>query len=309
MKYSWVFLFLSVSAFGQCPNYSCADAIPIGCEPTSFENYDCPAWTNIQVLQHPVVSTVFCGGTYQFLPQWWTFDVPEFGYYDFNVGGLFQSTAGSGNYGAYEGIMWKLAKGNCDDLEWIAASQCPTWPPICFCSSPAWAGMCAISPCSPEIPLIPYWYDLGLYPTGSWLPYDPTQQNWDMVFPLTPGTYYILTTAFTGTGNGETWPHSYGEGQISICHLFPLASAPVLTLDGITLRWSGQATVYRAENDWVEIGQADGEFKVAKGGIYCVGNEFGLSNYVRVNLLVEAEKGMIIGLDGKENAKFGILKN
>jgi len=149
---------------------------------------------------------------------------------------------------------------------------------------------------------------MGLYPTGSWLPYDPTQQEWNMVFPLSPGTYYILTTAFTGMGNGESWPHSYGSGNISICNMQPLSTPPVLRVDGNTLRWDGLAIVYRAENDWVEIGTAYDEMKVS-GGIYCVGNEFGLSNFVHVKRLVEVERGMIIGLDGKENARFGIKVN
>jgi hypothetical protein len=129
-----------------------------------------------------------------------------------------------------------------------------------------------------------------------------------MVFPLSVGTYYILTTAFTGMGNGESWPHSYGGGNISICNAQPLPLPPVLRVEGNLLKWHGLATVYRAENDWVEIGQGYEQMKVG-GGIYCVGNEFGLSNYVHVKRLVEVEKGIIIGLDGKENARFGIKVN
>jgi hypothetical protein len=308
MKTLMAFLFVPFILTAQCPNSQCINAVPIGCSPTPFENYDCPTSINVPILQHPANSSVYCGGTTQFLPQWFTFDVTAFGWYNFYVGGLFQSTAGTGNFGALEGVMWRLAKGNCNSLEWIAASQCPTWPPTCFCPSPAWAGNCSLSPCLPKIPLIPFWFNLGEYPSGSWLPYDPTQQEWNMVFPLSPGTYYILTTAFTGMGNGESWPHSYGSGNISICNAQPLPSPPVLRVEGNLLKWDGLATVYRAENDWVDIGAAYEQMKV-EGGIYCVGNEHGLSNYVHVKRLVEVEKGMIIGLDGKENARFGIKVN
>jgi hypothetical protein len=109
-------------------------------------------------------------------------------------------------------------------------------------------------------------------------------------------------------GNGESWPHSYGGGNISICNAQPLPLPPVLRVEGNTLRWDGLATVYKAENDWIDIGSADGQMKV-ESGIYCVGNEHGLSNYVHVKRLVEVEKGMIVNVLGQENAKFGIIKS
>jgi hypothetical protein len=185
--------------------------------------------------------------------------------------------ASNGTYGLNQGILWTLWQYNetCMESNVVFGTGC---------YSAAY--------CNP-----------GIVTSSTGLtPYDPTRQIWSHQFELPAGTYLVELMGF-GINHTQS---STGSGWINVCGAYPLASPPVLTLDGLTLRWDGQATVYRAENDWVEIGQADSEFKVDKGGIYCVGNEFGLSNYVRANLLVEAQKGMIYNVIGQENAKFGI---
>jgi hypothetical protein len=139
-------------------------------------------------------------------------------------------------------------------------------------------------------------------------PYDPTRQNWDVTFDLPAGEYYIelmgFSAAYQQNGQNVTCV-SAGTGQVMVCGLTPLALPTVLRLEGRTLKWSGEAYVYRAEQDWVEVAHADSKYSPEAGGIYCVGNAFGLSNYVHVKSLTAAE-WMIIGLDGKQNVRFGV---
>jgi len=189
----------------------------------------------------------------------------------------------SGNFGPAEGVVWTLwsKQETCMQSFVVIGSSCN-----------------AAAYCNPGIVT----YANGMHP------YDPTRQNWDVTFDLPAGEYYIelmgFSAAYQQNGQNVTCV-STGTGQVMVCGLTPLALPPVLRLEGRTLKWSGEAYVYRAENDWVEVAHADSEYTPEIGGIYCVGNAFGLSNYVHVKSLTPAE-WVIIGIDGKQGARFGV---
>lgn len=261
-------------SYAQCPNNWCEDATPIDCTPISFDNYSCD--NNYEcILQHPVAQTgTCCGGTWQGTTQWFKLEAEYDGWYALDIAGNFttgQNT--SGNYGPFEGIMWYLAEGSCDNLNWIAANMCPNHANWCFCGplgAPAWAGPCDEAPCTNPQPveLVDYFHEQGLYPTGTWLPYDPTLQEHLMLFPLTVGTYHLMIGGFTAAGG---YP-SLGTATASFCYQEPLP-VTIATFEGYSengydyLTWTTQSEtnndyfrLLRSSNakDWQELGTVQG---------------------------------------------------
>ncbi len=315
-------VFLAAQVEAQCLNDDCNTAIEIGCNPTYFDNYDCTT-TQVNVLTHPVVSTVHCGGTNHHVSQWFTFTATHYNNYLFDIVSDYSNESGyTGNYGAFEGVMWALATGSCDDLVWIAAGSCPSHPEKCFCGPPganAWAGLCADAPCQNPHPLSPWWHEPWntpqLFPSGDWLPYDPTRQEWHMIFPLPAGTYYVLISGFSpyNSAQQQLYP-STGTGVVTMCAQGPLAAPPVLSHTSTELMWTGTTTttfkIHQLDvmtTTWHTIGQTDQHhWPLTSGGYYRVSNQFGYSDPVHVAPIIQEGRGVIYNVLGQQHAKYGI---
>ncbi len=297
------------SATAQCPNNTCETAINLSnCVTVAFDNYNCENHFEC-VLQHPTSPTC-CGGNVHYAPKFFAFTVPEDGIYAMDIQSNYSTGTGNiGNYGPYDGLLWKIGVGGCDNTNWVAASSCPNWPVWCICNpgtSPT-IDNCTDSPCTDPVPLIQYWHDLGQYPSVYNDPYDPTQQDWTVTFPFPAGTEVVIMIS----GFAEYGPiTSFGEGTINICGQQPLNTTAVLTHSGLDLFWTGETltdwAVFRLENnEWTEIARTTrNTYRVETSGYYMVASSSKFSNAIHINVqIISSVQGFnILGQQADKNS-------
>jgi hypothetical protein len=123
-----------------------------------------------------------------------------------------------------------------------------------------------------------------------------------------PAGEYYLEIWSKGISHAQS---NSGSGMVMICQPIVLNSPPMLLSEGLRLIWntiSNFTIIQRAENDWIDVATVQGnEYEVTENGIYRVVVNGAASNYVRVNV-VKSGQSVIYGIDGKENARFGIAR-
>lgn len=210
-----IFLLLNSVVFAQCPNDLCPDAIEIGCTPTHFNNTDC---THEYLCINPHPASGSCNIDVEPMSLWFVFTAPEPATYRLRIETEFEGTIEGWNActDMFEGSIWSLQTGTCDNPEYITNSIGFMSYAKCFCAgSPwptgagAWAGPCEDAECDDPMQLQPYWWELGQFPeSDQYMPYTPCHQSHDVLLPLSAGTYY-----FHVFGVGA----SVGDGWITIC--------------------------------------------------------------------------------------------
>lgn len=302
---------------GQDCEYSvCEQAVSIGCTEFAFENHGCDHVEYNCIFPHPWNGA--CCNPIQAGRQW-------FAYYNYDGGPYVMSiNTNFSNNSSNHGAKWWFSKGHCDSLMYLAYDACPSRADHLYCVHPSgnfiyWAGAYdEPSPCSEPDTLFTYWHDLGIYPHGTWTPYDPTQQNHEMHFWLEANTqYYIAVGGFLAADD-----MSYGEGTISICPEQPLSSKPVLKNDGLLLQWTGYSSVeftlfqydQIGDNGWEQIGRTEeNNYQLHPENFnhhteyFIVAASDGFSNAlaVRVHKTEDISKFDVLG---REHVKFGIKR-
>jgi hypothetical protein len=269
----------------NCEGDMCANAIDLSlCEITSYSNAICASDFQVEGM-NPNVGfcpdtstplTIPCPAGYAHYKNiWFSFDWPG-GIFTMD---LFNTT---GFTSPYVGQGWTL---------WEKGATCQQ-------SRVVWGSSCSIAAlCNPAIVTNAY----GLVP---WSPYFI---SYSVSGNLPAGEYYLEIWS-KGISHAQS---NSGSGMVMICQPIVLNSPPMLLSEGLRLIWntiSNFTIIQRAENDWIDVATVQGnEFEVTENGIYRVVVNGAASNYVRVNV-VKSGQSVIYGIDGKENARFGIAR-
>jgi len=242
--------------FPICEGDVCSEAVNIPmCEIVPFDTENCQSEFETEGMSAGVGNcinstfpTSYCPAQHTHFKNWWGSFYWSGGYWEMfiqNVQGFDQ---------IYDGLGWTLWRGD-----------------ECVTSQVVWGSSCSLSAlCNPAI-------ISGATGLSPWSPYATNAQ---VSGNLPEGNYYL-----------EIWskgltapPHNYGSGEIYICQPNPLATPPILSVDGLELTWEGEADIYIARQEWVKVGHADGLYLAEESGIYCVANSNGFSNFVHVKM-------------------------
>ena len=272
------------AAVNSCAGDMCDNAIELTlCEIESYSTATCASDFQTEGMNSNVgncantLLNIPCPADYShYRNMWFKFTWPG-GIFTMD---LFNTT---GFTSPYVGQGWTL---------WEAGETCEE-------SRVVWGSSCASAAlCNPAI----------ITNANGLIPWSPYFITYSVSGNLPAGDYYLEIWS-KGISHDQS---NSGYGMLMICQPIVLSSPPILTANAMRLTWdavSDFTTIQIASNDWVDVATVHGnEFEVTENGIYRVVVNGMPSNYVRVNV-VKSGQSIIYGIDGKENAKFGILKN